>query len=312
MVITYDDYLKRKKKRQKEESKDGVISLERYAELNDLDLSSIRRASAPQKEVETTITLPIKEEEKKDEKWYDGWFQESEGNLLQTVVGSGADLLEKAGSGILGMGEGILDGLMTMQPYFTAGQNVQYGGNLDINELNQSKANASSFIQKDLYDEQTLANQLVGQNLKKTTGIDTETMSVFGEKSDALAQSAGQLVGQLGLNALGVPWFVTSGLSSGGAEAENALNQGATLDEAFGSGLISAGAEILTEKISGGIKFGGKTLDEAWVKPLTENISNSALRTLSKIGFDAAGEGAEEVISQIFSNLGSALYREED
>lgn len=307
MVITYDDYLKRKKKRQKEESKDGVISLERYAELNDMDLSSIRRASAPQKEVETTITLPTKQEEKERT-----WFQESEGNLLQTVVGSGADLLEKAGSGILGMGEGILDGLMTMQPYFTAGQNVQYGGNLDINELNKSKENASSFIQKDLYDEQILANQLVGQNLKKATGIDTETMSVFGEKSDALAQSAGQLVGQLGLNALGVPWFVTSGLSSGGAEAENALNQGATLDEAFGSGLISAGAEILTEKISGGIKFGGKTLDEAWVKPLTENISNSALRTLSKIGFDAAGEGAEEVISQIFSNLGSALYKEED
>ena len=300
MTFTYDDYIKQKKKRIASATKNGVISLKDYAEIEGIDLSKIgRTAERPQTTVNSTMTLPTQEEKERT------WFQESKGNLLQTVVGSGADLVENAGAGILGMGESILDGLMTIQPYFEAGQKNQ-SFNFDINEFGKSKENASAFIQQDLYDEKTLANQLVGQNLKKNTGIDTQTMSVFGDKSDALAQSAGQLVGQLGVNAL-LPGagLAVMGVSAFGGEMENALNQGATYEEAVTSGTISAGAEILTEKLFG--YFGAKGMDDVINKTLANKLSNATARTLAKIGVDASGEGAEEVLSGVVSAIGQKL-----
>ena len=113
------------------------------------------------------------------------------------------------------------------------------------------------------------------------------------------------------LGGAGVPWYLTTGVNSFGGEVENAFNQGATYGEAGGSGLISAGAEILSEKLFGGISFGGKTLDDVLLDPLTKQISSKTVRSLVDLGFDVAGEGAEEVVSSVFSRLGSALYKEE-
>ncbi len=254
------------------------------------------------------------------------WFQKSAlfddgyqfGDVSKTILGSKVDVGENIGAGIIGMGEKALDALMWAAPYIAQGQYYSNGGGYNIaanqafdQSIGLAKEETEKFIEKDLYNEEEIAKTIISNPVKNLTGIDAETDSVFGEKSDALAQSAGQLGATVALSAAGVPWWVTTGATAFGGEVESALNQGATMEEAGLSAAITAGAEILTEKLSGGISFGGNTLDDVLVKELARTISNKTLRTMAKLGMDAVGEGAEEVISQVFSNLGSALYKEE-
>jgi len=198
-----------------------------------------------------------------------------------------------------------------------------------------------SFIEKDLYDEQKVARYITratsptananyylnggfakdyraykegGYKEYLDTHFNNDTISetsVLGDKSDSLVQSGGQLFATAGLQAVGVPWWLTTGATSFGGEVETAFKEGATYKEAGGSGVITAGADILTEKLFGGIKFGGKALDDTLLKPLTEKISNKTVKTLTNFGIDVFGEGTEEVIASVFSNLGTSLYKEE-
>ena len=176
-------------------------------------------------------------------------------------------------------------------------------GNLDTYGVEQAKkrfSNVSSVFNIDenrqIYD----------------TGTHHEENSVLGERSDSLVQSGAQLLAQFGLQAVGVPWFVTSGVRSFGGGLEESFNNNATYGEAGAYGLISAGAEILTEKISGGISFGSKTLDAGVKKALGESISSKVVSTLARFGLDVAGEGFEEVASEVLTNVGKKLTYEDD
>ena len=288
-------------------------------------------AIAPIKIAVATTTSPKK---KKDEErtWFnsglfeDGW---QKGDLTKTILGSGTDLLEDIGTGIIGMGEKALDGLLMLggamnnqqmmqtsqqQMIFNTVTGKESNGILErtLADQKQIEKDISTFVQKDLYNEEEVAKKLITKPVEYASGINVEDTSVLGAKSDSLVQSAGQLLGTAGLQVVGVPWFLTTGATAYGSQAETALNEGASFNEANASALISAGAEILTEKLSGGIKFGGKTLDDVLVKSITDKISSKALKKLANLGFDAFGEGAEEVVSSVMSNLGTALYKEED
>ena len=293
-------------------------------------------------DVEINEIGPVKETKKKEEStWFKSGDKESVAN---TALGSGSDLLENFGAGILGIGEKVIDSLLYVAPLITQGQYYQNGGgfNPEVDKMfeetiAQSKKENQEFIDKDLYDEKAIARELLSnvpsalymsniaesgqfatqQDWQKAQQMqsaakdyldnDMEKASVFGEKSDALAQSAGQLGATVGLQMVGVPWWLTTGATSFGSEVENAFNQGATYEEAGLSAAITTGAEILTEKISGGIKFGGKTLDEAATKQLSRVITNKVARTLSKVGMDVVGEGGEEVLSGYLSAIGQKL-----
>lgn len=266
-----------------------------------------------------------KQEEEEERTWFQrGAFEDgfSLKNTAKAIIGSAEDVIENVGTGIAGMGEKIVDALAWAAPYVAQGQYYQNGGvyqSLDQQKqfeknIAQAKADAATFIQKDLYDEEKLVKQIYSNNTlsKRLLNADPDDLSVFGEKSDALAQSTGQLAATAALSAVGVPWFLTTGATSFGGEVENALNQGATMEEAGLSGFITAGAEILTEKISGGIKFGGKTLDEGLTKVIARSISDKTARTLVKLGFDAAGEGFEEVLSGAISAVGQRIAYDDD
>lgn len=270
---------------------------------------------------------PVRKDKKEEEERT--WFQKgafddgfSLKNTAKAIIGSAEDLIENVGTGIAGMGEKLVDSLAYIAPYIAQGQYYQNGGDFQSLEMQkqqnqvfeQSKADMSKFIQKDLYDEEKLVKQIYSNNTvsKRLLGENLDDISVFGEKSDALAQSAGQLAATAGLQAVGVPWYLTSGVTSFGGEVESGLNQGATMEEAGLSGLVTAGAEILTEKISGGIKFGGNTLDDALVKEIARVASNKTVSTLIKLGFDAAGEGFEEVLSGAISAVGQKLTYADD
>ena len=261
-----------------------------------------------------------------DEKDYkgqrDGWFQKSNlfddgyqfGDVTKTAVGSATDIGRSIGAGIVGIGEAALDAFVMLGSYFAQGQYYQNGGGYNLKadkifdqSIEASKDWSEDFVKKDLYNEQEIANAIIAEPVKALLNIDAETDSVFGEKTDSLGQSAGQLVGTAALQAAGVPWWLTTGVTTFGGESENALSQGATLDQAAFSGLVSAGAEILTEKISGGISFGGKTLDDVLTKQLVAKISNKTVKTLANLGFDMIGEGSEEVLSGVMSAIGQKL-----
>ena len=82
--------------------------------------------------------------------------------------------------------------------------------------------------------------------------------------------------------------------------------------EAWVSASAAAGAEILFEKLSGGIKFGGKTLDEGATKALSRRLSNRITRSILKWMGDTAMEGGEEVLTELATNVARKItYQDE-
>ena len=296
-----DNYLALRKKRLEEEEEqkkkgenDLAVNLESPFKLKTAALISPEEAAD---------LAPIgKNVQTEDRKWFEaGAFEDGYnfGDVTKTILGSGVDLVENVASGVIGMGEKVVDAGATLGA--VAGKyilpaisdqamkneietnrlwNRAFGidlpgfkGEEEVKEFYKTglanfEKDAAEFVAKDLYDEEKIAKAIISNPIKAITTVDADKDSLFGEKVDSLAQSGGQLLATAGLQAVGVPWWLTTGATSYGAESENALRQGATLEEAALSGAVSAGAEILTEKISGGISFGGKTFDEGMTKLL--------------------------------------------
>lgn len=302
-----DQYNALKKKREEEEKKKKKTSSfdEEYEKLKaetSEEKFTLPSPVAKDKIFHSSFNLPQKKEEKRT--WFDsGAFDDGYqfGDVTKTVFGSVMDVRENLAAGILGIGEKVVDA----GAYVAGGVGGLFGAD-------EFKEKTKEFIAKDLYDEKKIAKKIIGIDSwaqKKQLGVNSGD-SVFGDKADALVESGGQLLGTMGLQAVGVPWFVTSGVTSFGGEAENAFNQGASYGEAGLSAAISAGSEILTEKLFGGSGLGEKGLIN--LEPLTKGISSKLFKALADYGVDMAAEGAEEVFSQVASNLGSALYKEEN
>lgn len=290
----YDELKKEEEKKKKKEN-EATSGTSNYWQGRMDELKSGTSSSS------TVDIAPVKETEEK-KKWYQGWFKSGAfedgyqiGDVTKTILGTADDLETSLIGGVLDMGEAVLD----------AGAYL-VGGAANLLGADKFADKTSSFIAKDLYDGKEVARKIY-----HSASLVDEEDSLLGDKTDNLIKSGGQLAATAGLQAVGVPWFVTMGATSFGGQTEEAFNEDATYLEAGGSGLISAGAEILTEKLFGGIKFGGKALDEVLLEPLVNKIANKVGRTLVNLGIDAVGEGAEEVISSVFSNLGTALYKEE-
>ena len=254
------------------------------------------------------------------------WFKKSEGNWWETILGSGTDVTEHGTAGFLGIGEKLLDAgatlgaLMNRQSMMQAAESEMMfnaiSGKKDDKVLDrylgvqeEVENGTAKFVEKDLYDEEAIAKAIISDNARKI-GIDSERHSVFGEKSDELAMSAGQLGGQLLADTI-LPGsgMAVMGASAFGSEAESAFRNGASFDEAVLASTISAGAEMLTEKI-GGVKFGGKTLTDAGFGWLSNKVTGKfakALLSAGKIAADASAESVEEIISGYVSAWGQTL-----
>ena len=246
---------------------------------------------------------PVKATEQERSWFQKGAFEDGYqfGDISRTIKGTASDIESNIAKGILGIGEGLVDTLA----YVAGG----IGGMLGAKEW---QSNLENFVKEDLVkddviDKAAKNGDIITKMLLGEKSVDE--VSVLGEKTDSLVQSAGQLAGTVGLQAVGVPWFITSGVTSFGGQAGDALKEGASYGEAGASALISAGAELLTEKLFGGSGLGEKGLIN--LEPLTKGISNKVVKALADFGVDMAAEGAEEVVSQVVSNLSTALYKEE-
>lgn len=278
---------------------------------------------------------PVKKTEER--KWFDtsvfdDGFQWSD--IPKAVVGTSTDVKTNLWSGILGIGEKILDAGMMFGTAMNQGSMMQAaqsemlyntisGKDVDAKTVlsNYQKAqdevekSTGEFVAKDLYDEEKIARKIISDPVKKLTGIDSETDSLLGEKSDSIVQSGGQLIAQLGADAIlpgsGMALMATTAF---GSEAESAFRNDAAFDEAFLSATISAGAEVLTERL-GGISFGGKTLTDAAFEQMSRKMTSKiakALITSGKVATDMTAEGAEEILSGYISAIGQKLTYMED
>jgi ribosomal protein S18 acetylase RimI-like enzyme len=311
-----------------------------------IKLNSVQEDIAPVKET-------VKKEDNKRSWFQGGAFSDGYqfGDVTKTILGSSADLKQDVSAGILGIVEKTIDtGAYGYGAFLEASDPIRaFGTDLfgldemskEIREKDQ-RDEIQKFIEKDLIDEEKISAQstntgitgflnnlltgnmdvyeayknplkdLKGESLTKAT---FEEQSVLGEKTDSLAQSGGQLAATVGLQAVGVPWFVTTGATSFGSGVEEAYNSknGATHAEAGVSAGIKAGAEIAFEKLSGGIKFGGKTLDDViGIKALADKIPNHIAQTLTKFGIDVFGEGGEEVLTEMAGNVAEKLTYEDE
>ncbi|MBQ7779976.1 MAG: hypothetical protein IJ404_05720, partial [Clostridia bacterium] len=225
------------------------------------------------------------------------------GDVAKSILGTTGDLVEEVLEGIIEIPETVIDA----GAYLVGGAGKLFGADDFANKTQK-------FIAKDLYDAEAFIKEnnknTIGTNLLSWGGTDIEEASLLGDKSEGLANSAGQLVATTALQAVGVPWFVTSGVTSFGGEVENAFQQGASYEEAGISAAITAGAEILTEKLFGGSGLGEKGLINTEV--FTKAISNKGLKVLADFGIDVLSEGGEEVASQFFSTLGQQLTYEKE
>ena len=99
-----------------------------------------------------------------------------------------------------------------------------------------------------------------------------------------------------------------------GQSAQEARQNGATLEQQLAYGLTSAGIEILTEKIADGVAgiYGAGAADditEELIRKLAEtDTGRSALRLL----IAGISEGGEEVISDLLSPIAQAMYRTDE
>ena len=151
-----------------------------------------------------------------------------------------------------------------------------------------------------------------GQATKLLIGDNTEENSVLGDKADGLTQSAAHLAGSKALSMVGIPAELTMGVNAFGSEIENAYKNGASHAEALVSGAVAVCAEILFEKLSGGIKFGGKTLDEGATKALSRNLSNRIIRSILKWTGNTLLEGGEGYLTDATTNVVRKLTYADD
>lgn len=250
-------------------------------------------------------------------------------DVWKTILASFTDVQEDLLTGAAGIVEGVADAGAMIAPVL----------------LGTDKEKATEFVAKDFIDEQNVVRELLSnlkglrqqdifaqidrkgyvsdEELKSAEGLmkeyrqymdeRMEDESIVGDKLDSLAQSTGQMLATSAASMVGVPWWLITGATAGAGEAESALKEGATYEQALDSGIISGAAEVLSEKLFSGIKFGGKALDDALVTALSRGVSNKFVRNALKLGLDVTGEGLEEVVTSLASEFGQWLtYRNDE
>ncbi len=290
----------------------------------------------------TTDIAPVKSTKEDDgKKWYQGWFKKGAladgyqfGDITKTLLGTDADIASSAISGVVGWGEDIADAAA-----------VGLGTVAEKVGMDGAAQKLADFAKKDIYDEREVSRKIlkssgmipglapfstaVGSIIRLDDWLNSKEVdngfggtttvrddaSLLGDNSRGLLSSAGEMAVKKGMQAAagGVPvGDIITGVTVYGQQAEQALKEDATLTEASGSGLISASAEIIFEKLSGGIKIGGTTLDEGLTKLISKSISNVALKNAAHLVTGVTGEALEEILTEFVSKLGTKLYKEED
>lgn len=95
-----------------------------------------------------------------------------------------------------------------------------------------------------------------------------------------------------------------------GSSAQEARQNGASLDQQMAYGLTKAGIEVATEKMFDGVAkiYGAGAADEITEKLIGKLAETDTGRTLLRLVIGAQGEGVEEVVSDLLDPLAKSIY----
>lgn len=235
------------------------------------------------------------------------------GDVTKTILGTKNNIDRAVTSTTLDVGAGVLKGVSDIG--VSAGKLISSG-----------VAQVADWVGKDEYADK-VRNRIAGNDEKTNKNLENKTLSgllekankkldknsVLGETGDEITSGLGYYAGMLAAQSVGVPWQVTAGVTSAGNELGNAYANGAEDWEAWLSSGISAGAEIGSEYLFGGVKLPGTgKAVEPLLGKVTDKISKNGLKYLAQGGIQIGGEGLEEVISGIGSAIGQKLTYMDD
>lgn len=227
------------------------------------------------------------------------------GDLTKTILGTTAD----AGVNIVKGAGSLVEGITDLGVYGVSG----IAGLLGADDV---AYNAKVLAQENSID-------------KIFSGVEnaTDRYSVFGDKSDAIAQGIGQVGGIIATGGLGAgaglgaagATALTTGVtfaSSMGGSMSEAYQSGATDEQALTYGLISGAGDAATELLFGGLgkavgavglSKGISSLDDALAKAVSSKFSNQIAKNFVEFGIKAGAEGTEEVLAGIVSAVGKKV-----
>lgn len=208
-------------------------------------------------------------------------------------------------------GESIVNDLLSALKQ--TGQTMLQGSFEDTARYNAARTGNDMWLNQDTSKSDALADYWAQKRLE-TAKHAAEKQSVIDQKYNAQNFSPTQQFVGKGARVTGeiLPALIPgagivylAGLGYGSA-ANQAINDGATLEQATEYGAAEAAKEVIIEKTFGGLK-GMKAL----INPVkvTDSIANPLLRTGADLALRSAGEGAEEVVSTYASPyLQRAIY----
>lgn len=247
-------------------------------------------------------------------KWYQGWVDKgaledgfSAKNLAKTVLGTMNDNRETVTKAVIDATENLMD---------AGAHAVGTVGRIFSKDFQQK---AYDFAAKDNFKSQETSEKIMrGLNWIDPIGVatnllvdDTEEASVMGDKSDGMLESVAHMAGSAALGYLGVPTWLTQGINAFSPAFEEAKEAGATDTQATINAGVAAVAEVLIEKLSGGI-VSGTGADDLFLKPIVKKISNKFAAGLLKFTGKAALEGVEEVATEFATDVSKRLTYDKD
>ena len=247
----------------------------------------------------TTSSKTIKKEEEKKDTWFkkSELYDDDKGNAFTDTVGTVGATVGDVGinlvKGVANVGEGVGDFLS-----YGVAEIYDWAGN--DTKANRIRSNAQVGLMDKVFSP---AEEYL------------DKYSVLGEKSDSISQGLGYVAGMtaVGYFTGGVGVTATTfmnGMSNGMTEA---LQSGASIEEARVYGAISGVGEAVSELMFGGLGKASGALglskgigefDDMIIGGLTKNIKNKMVKTVLQSGLKAGGEGLEEVVSGLISSVG--------
>ncbi len=226
------------------------------------------------------------------------------------------------GSNINSMKDGVMDNVKNILPIIMNKDKsaLEKGTEVVMNAVSGAKnANpvgkfVNSAIQqygsinKNAGDDVLQVNENISEPIKKMNQSIAEERENYGGVTKFLG-STGQVVGNMApaivasaITKNPTISLATMGLSAKGQSTQEALNKGATLDEAVKIGDTKAMIEVGTEMLTGGVNIFGKgAFDDIIEKGIDRKVKNKVANFLIKKGVDIPGEVIEETISDVLS-----------
>lgn len=182
-----------------------------------------------------------------------------------------------------------------------AGQAILEGSFSDLDTYNAARTGNDRWLQMDTSKTDALAEKLAQQRMmtakqaaQQQALIDARYKAQNFSTAQRFASDAGRAIGQVApalIPGVGTPYLLGLGF---GAGTNQAINDGATLEQANDYGALSAAKEVAIEKAFGGLKGMKALINPAKV---TDKIANPVLRTGADLALRSAGEGMEEVVA---------------